>query len=102
MFCGSKWALSNFRQATQTIPFMAIYQYNSSYNWVSEFAFCSAYDNVGMCWDIDMGLTIEQCKQAHDNDMIIDAFITDTESDVANAFSAGADFVTTNTITPTE
>ena len=102
IFCGSKWALSNFRQATQTIPFMAIYQYNSSYNWDTEFAFCSGYDNVGMCWDIGMNLTLEQCKQAHDNDMIIDAFITDTEADVVSAFAVGADFVTTNTITPTE
>jgi glycerophosphoryl diester phosphodiesterase len=102
IFCGSKWALSNFRQATASIPFMAIYQYNSSYNWDTEFAFCSGYDNVGMCWDIGMNLTLEQCKQAHDNDMIIDAFITDTEADVSSAFAVGADFVTTNTITPTD
>lgn len=104
MFSGSKWALSYFKQASESIPYMVIYQYNpsSQYDWNTEFAFCSRYKYVGMCWDLGLGLTFEQCEQAHKNDMIINAFITDTDSDVATAFLNGADCCTTNVVLPND
>jgi glycerophosphoryl diester phosphodiesterase len=102
IFSGSKWAFDNFRQATETIPYMAIYQSGLSYVWATEFAFCSQYKNAGMCWDVLNGLTFENCEDAHEKDMLICAFITDSTSSVKSAFEKGADFCTTNTVLPTD
>ena len=101
-FSGSKYALGNFRQASESIPFCAIYQSGFNYDWDTELAFCSQYPNVMMNWDMLLGLTAARVKQAHDADIAICAFMGDTVAQVRSAFEAGADCCGTNVILPTD
>jgi len=102
IFSGSKYALSAFRQASKTVPFSPIYQSGGSYNWDTEFALCSAYPNIMMSWDVNLGLTAERVSEAHAADIGICAFVTGTVAATRAAFAVGADCCTTNVVLPTD
>ena len=101
IFIGSKWMIGYFKGASKTMPFIPVYQ-GTSYNWDTEIALVSSYINTGLDWDYTSGLTIDRAKQLHDMKMIYGTFTVDTIAETNSAFSAGVDFVTTNTVLPTD
>ena len=102
IFIGSKWNLSNFKAASEDIPFMPVYQNGLSYDFNTEYAFVSSYKNVGIDWDNLIGLDFDNAKVLHANGMLYGTFTVDTVAGVKDAFLNGVDFVTTNTVLPTD
>jgi len=101
IFIGSKYALFNFKSASEEVPFMPVYQNGGGYDWDTEFANVSQYKNVGLDWDYNLGVSLNHAKSAHAKGMLYGIFTVDNAENVMTAFENGADFVTTNTILPT-
>ena len=102
IFIGSKYALSNFRSASEDVPFMPVYQNGGGYVWATEFEYVSAYKNVGIDWDYNLGISLANAEAVHAKDMLYGVFTVDNVNNVMTAFENGADFVTTNTVLPTD
>ena len=102
IFIGSKWALANFKSASETIPFMPIYQDGLSYDWDTEYAFVSGYKNVGINWDYELSLTLNRAETLHENDILYGTFTINSIDNVMDAFAKGVDFVTTDTVLPSD
>lgn len=102
IFIGSKYALSNFRSASEVVPFMPVYQNGGSYVWTTEFEYVSAYKNVGLDWDYNLGISLENAEAVHAKDMLYGVFTVDNADNVMTAFENGVDFVTTNTVLPSD
>lgn len=101
MLSGSEYRISNIRQITNDIPYIAIAQAGAYPSGYDEFIDrVKGFKNVGVTLEYTGNITETQVQTCHDADMPICVFTCDTEAKVQEMFELGADCVTTNIVLP--
>lgn len=96
---GSKWSVGAVRGASDTIPYLGVFQSSLYSDYAAEIDFMKAYPNCGVSLDASGSITDAMIETCHANGMPVCVFTVDNADAAISYCTRGVDIITTDYLT---